>query len=155
MKKVITGIMLLVAILVIVSVVPSAVASTVCSHPVYPDIQVKKVGHWVYLDFYAQTKSLQVPKLYSKFVYLTIDKKDLSKVGLRYHEDKPMKQAYWSYTLIQVPRDGKLYLGSRKLWLVNGVYHINVTYYVCGVNTIRATLDVKGGIASIHIEQSK
>ncbi len=155
MKKIITGIVLLMVMLVITGFVPSAVASTVCSHPVYPDIQVKKVGHWVYLDFYAQTKSLQVPKLYSKFVYLAVDKKDLSKVGLRYHEDKPMKQAYWNYILIQVPRDGKLYLGSRKLWLVDGVYHMNVTYYVCGVNTIRATLDVGENTATIHIEQSK
>ncbi|NOZ92469.1 hypothetical protein GM182_01010 [bacterium 3DAC] len=155
MKKLTVGVVLLMAIVFAASILPTVVASTVCSHPIYPDVQVKKEGHWVYLDFYAKTRSLQIPKLYTKFVYLEVDKKDLDKVGLRYHEGKPQKNNYFMYTLYQVPDDGKLYLEDRKLWLPDGNFHLKISYYTCGIQIFNAILSIDGTTATVSIENTK
>ena len=137
------------AVLAMMWVVPTY-GSTVCSHPIYPRVDATKVGHWVTLHFSIDTESLQVDKPYTRFVYLRVNKDDLARVGLRYHEDMPRKMAPWVYILYMPDSKGHLYLESRKLWLKNGIYHMNMTYYVCGIHNVKALLKVsKGGVEVI------
>ncbi len=147
---------LTVLVVLVVALMPVyAWATTVCSHPIYPSVDIEKSGHWVTLEFYISTKSLQVSKRFSKFVYLQVNGDDLKRVGLRYHEYEPLKLPYFLSRLYEVPRNGKLFLEDRRLWLVDGTYRMNITYYVCGIHEVQGSLVVKGDTATITLIPEK
>ncbi len=118
-------------------------------------MDIKKSGHWVTLNFYIATKSLQVAKRFSKFVYLQVNREDLKRAGLRYHEYEPVKIPYFLMRIYEVPRKGRLFLESRRLWLVDGTYGMNITYYVCGIHDVKGSLVVRGNTATITLIPEK
>ncbi len=145
----------LLVVLVVALLPVYAWATTVCAHPIYPSADVKKSGHWVTLEFSITTRSLQVMKRFSKFVYIRVNRDDLKRVGLRYYEYNPVRVPYFLSRLYEVPRSGKLFLESRRLWLLDGTYRMNITYYVCGIHEVKGSLVVKGDTATITLIPQK
>ncbi len=145
------SVILLVAIALVL--IPTATASTVCSYPIRIEVLAQRDGHFVDLKFYAITRSMQVVKRYTRDIYLEMSRDDLSKVGLRYHDKKPMPYPYWYYMIVSVPKSGKLYLGMRRLYLPEGTYHFAVHTYLCQEKVSHFLLHVMSDTATVWQEK--